>query len=83
MALSATVKGETVFGNQRIIYGVYTKDTGDTSGTLTTLGLNAVTYIWAMSSTAAIAVGASWASGTLTFYGASGDTGGYWMVMGY
>lgn len=82
MALVATIVGETVFGNQRVLYGTYTKDTGDTSGTLT-LKMNAVTSIQVNSSTAAVAVGASWATPTLTFYGASGDTGGYWMVFGY
>ena len=82
MALSASITQETVFGNMRILMGTYTKDTGDTTGTLT-LGLNGVFYVEANSSTAAIAVGASWASGTLTFYGASGDTGGYWIVFGY
>ena len=83
MSLVATLKGETVFGNKKVLYGVYTKDTGDTTGTLTGLGLNAVEFIQVVSSTAAIAVGASWAAGTLTFHGASGDTGGYWMLMGY
>ena len=82
MALVATITQETVFGNQRVIQGTYTKLTGDTSGTLT-LGLNAVYSIQCMSSTAAVAVGASWSGGTLTFYGASGDTGGYFTVFGY
>ena len=82
MALAATITGATVFGDKRVIFGTYTKLTGDTTGSLT-LGLNAVELIQVCSSTAAIAVGASWSAGTLTFYGASGDTGGYFMVYGY
>jgi hypothetical protein len=82
MALSAVITDTTVFGDIRVIKGTYTKLTGDTTGTLT-LGLNAVNYCNACSSTAAIAVGVSWATGTLTFYGAAGDTGGYWEVHGY
>ena len=82
MALAATITQETDFGNMRVIMGTYTKLSGDTTGTLA-LGLNAVYSIMVVSSTAAIAVGASWASGTLTFYGASGDTGGYFIVYGY
>ena len=82
MALSASITQATVFGNMRVIMGTYTKLTGDTSGSLT-LDLNAVTSIVVVSSTAAIAVGASWSAGTLTFYGASGDTGGYFIVYGY
>lgn len=82
MANIVTLGGETVFGNQRVLYGTYAKDSGDTTGTLT-LKLNAVTSIMACSSTAAVAVAGSWSTPTLTITGTTGDTGGYWMVYGY
>lgn len=80
MAYTITQTIVTDYGNHKIIYGTYTKLTGDTSATL---ALNVQNVLWSEchSTTAAIAAGLSWANGTLTFYGASGDTGGNWMVV--
>jgi hypothetical protein len=81
MAYSITQTNVTDFGNMRVAYGTYTKLTGDTTGTLS-LGFQNVLFANAVSNTAAVAAGISWSGGTLTFYGASGDTGGYWEAYG-
>jgi hypothetical protein len=82
MAYTITVVKETVMGDLKTIIGTYTKASGDTTGTFT-LGIQGVLWTEAHSNTAAVVSSCSWSSGTLTFYGASGDTGGYWMVQGY
>ena len=82
MAYTITSTGASDFGYMRIIYGSYTKSTGDTSGT-STIGLNGLYSAMAVSNTAAVAAGIAWSAGTMTLYGASGDTGGYWALYGY
>ena len=76
-----TYVGETVFGNQRVLYGTYTAS-GNTVGTLT-LGLNAVVAAFANSSAGAYATAISWTAGVLSITPAASDTAGYWVVYGY
>lgn len=74
MAFAATRKGETIFGNKRVIYGSFTND--DTSGTITT-GLHDVEYAQVTGATVLAE-----SAGTLTVTIASTSTAGYWIAIG-
>lgn len=83
MALTATVTKETVVGNMKLLMGTYTNAGGSTSGTLA-LAVNAVYGLMVCSSaTTARETSIAWASGTLTIYCNTSDTGGYFQVYCY
>ena len=74
MAVAATRKGETIFGNKRVIYGTFTNDA--TSGTVTT-GLHDVEYAEVTGATVLTE-----SAGTLTVTIAATSTSGYWIAIG-
>lgn len=87
MAFTVTSKEETVFGNKRIVTGVYTNTSSSTGGELTT-GLNEIIHVTLQPKGSAVIATASVVNETLPLTGSdvtivtSADEVGTFLIIG-